>query len=111
MSLRRALDKLPGDRGTEAAVREVLQLLRVRKGEHLSTDDVSRRVERPLSTISVLLSELADARVLHLDGTRYAYLSDPVTDLEVERFLRRAESHSVFVQANVAKFRERYGTR
>jgi hypothetical protein len=111
MSLRRALEHLPCDRGTEAAVRETLQLLRIRKGEHLSVDDVARRLERPFSTISVLLSELADARVLHLEGTRYGYVSDPVTDLEVERFLRRAECHSVLVQTNLAKFRERYGTR
>lgn len=111
MSLRRALDHLPGDRGTEAAVREILQLLRVRKSEHLSADEIARRIERPYSAVGMLLSELADARVLHLEDARYGYLSDPVTDLEVERFMRRAESHSVFVQSNVAKFRERYGTR
>jgi hypothetical protein len=65
----------------------------------------------PEALIAVVLLELADAYVLHRDGVRYAYMRDPVVELDVERFMRRTDSHDAFVQTNVAKFRDRYGYR
>lgn len=111
MSLRKALERLPGDRATESIVRDVLQLLRVRSGEPLTAAEVATRLERPESTVAVVLLELAGAFVLRRDGLRYSYAHDPVVDLDVDRFLKRVESHSAFVQTNVAKFRDRYGYR
>lgn len=111
MSLRKALDHLPCDRATEATVRELLQLLRSRPGQPLSVEETARRLERPEGSVSVLLLELTDAYVLHRDGICYSYQRDPVKDLEVDRFLRRAESRTAMTQTNVAKFRDRYGYR
>lgn len=111
MSLRKALDRLPGDLATENAVREVLQLLRIRTGEPLSVAEIARRLERPEGSVAVILLELADAFVLHRDSLSYSYVCDSVVEMDVDRFMRRAESHSTFVQTNVAKFRDRYGYR
>lgn len=111
VSLRKALERLPGDRATEHMVREIVQLLRLRTGEPLSVADIARRLEHPESVVAVVLSELADAFVLRRDGLRYSYVRDPVVELDVDRFMARAESHSALVQTNVAKFRDRYGYR
>jgi len=57
----------------------------------------------------MILCVLAGSYVLSADSDRYRYHRDTIVDMEIERFLRRAETHNEFVQANVAKFRERYG--
>jgi hypothetical protein len=111
LSLRRALDRLHVDRATEHAVREVLQLMRVRAGESLSAAEVARRLERSEPLVSVIRLELADAFVLQRDGVNYSYSSDPVVEMDVERFVRRSEGNSAVVQTSVAKFRDRYGYR
>jgi hypothetical protein len=111
VSLRKALEHLPGDRATEHLVREVVHLLRIRAGQSLSVAEVARILERPDSSVAVVLLELADAFVLCRDGLCYSYDSDPVVELDVDRFMARAETHSAFVQTNVAKFRDRYGYR
>jgi hypothetical protein len=111
LSLRRALDRLHGDRATEITVREVLQLMRVRAGEPLTADEVARRLERPEAEVAVILLELAAAFVLHRDGLSYSYSSDPVVEMDVERFVRRSQGNSAVVQTSVAKFRDRYGYR
>jgi len=111
VSLRRALERLPGDRATEHVVREIVQLLRVRAGEPLSAADVARRLECPESAVAVVLSELVDAFVLRRDELRYSYVRDPVVDAHIDRFMARVESHSAVVQTNVAKFRDRYDYR
>jgi hypothetical protein len=111
VSLRRALDRLHGDRATENTVREVLQLMRIRAGEPLTAPEVSSRLERPEALVAVILLELAGAYVLHREGPSYSYLSDPVVEMDVERFVRRSEGTSAVVQTSVAKFRDRYGYR
>jgi predicted transcriptional regulator len=109
MSLRRALDRLHADRATENMVREVLQLMRVHSGQPLSATEVARRLERPEASVAVILLELADAYVVRREGRSYCYMSDPVIEMDVERFVRRSEGISALVQTNVAKFRDRYG--
>ncbi|MDO8964498.1 MAG: hypothetical protein Q7W30_08425 [Coriobacteriia bacterium] len=111
MSLQRALERLPGDRGTEAAIREVLELMRIHVRESLSAPEVARRLERPEPTISVILSTLADGYVLRTEDALYRYEPDALVDLDVQRYLRRVATHSAHVQQNVAKFRDRYGYR
>jgi hypothetical protein len=111
MSLRKALDRLTTDRATENVVREVIDLLRVRGGEYLAATDVARRLGRPETLVAVVLLELGDAFVLRHEGLRYAYVPDAFVELEVDRFVRRTETHNAFVQTNVAKYRDRYGYR
>ena len=111
MGLRQAIERLPSDRATEATVRETLELFRIHAGQALSQADVAHRLERSESLVRVILSALTDSFVLRRDGIRYVYLRDSCVDLEIDRFMARADSHSAFVQNNVAKFRERYGYR
>lgn len=111
MGLRRAIDRLPGDRATENAVREALELFRIHSGEALTQHDVARRLERPESLVAVVLSALTECFVLRSDGSWFTYHHDSSIDLEIDRFMRRADTSSAFVQSNVAKFRERYGYR
>ena len=105
------MERLSGDRSTENAVRDVLEILRLNSGRHLSASDVARRLERPEPSVEVILSELARAFVLKKDGAQYTYDNDPVNNLDVDRFMRRTDCHNAFVQSNVAKFRDRYGYR
>ena len=70
MSLHTALERLPGDRGTESTVREVLELMAIRVGEWLDAGDVATRLERPEASVRVVLSRLAEAHVLRADGER-----------------------------------------
>lgn len=111
MSLRRALERLPGDRVTECAVREVLQLFRIHPGEWLVPSEVGRRLDRPEPLVSGILAQLSEGFVLRSEGDRYAYERDSFTDMEIDRFLKRVDTHTDLVQSNVAKFRERYGYR
>jgi hypothetical protein len=111
MSLRRALDRLAADRATENSVREVLHFLRVHNGQPFSAAEIARRLERPEGSVAVIVLELADAFVLHRDGPCYSYEAESVLEMDVDRFIRRAESQSAVVQTNVAKFRDRYGYR
>jgi hypothetical protein len=111
MGLRQAIDHLPGGRETETAVREVLELFRIHSGQPLSFAQVAHRLERPEPLVGVVLSALTECFVLRRDGSRYVYMRDSSIDLEIDRFMRRAESNNAFVQSNVAKFRERYGSR
>ena len=111
MSLDRALMGLPSDRATESTVRDVLELMSSHSGEWMPAADVSRRLRRTDSSISVILSSLASGYVLQADGDRYRYMRDPVAELDVQRFLRRSGVHSQVAQDNLARFRDRYGHR
>jgi DNA-binding IclR family transcriptional regulator len=109
MSLKRALEKIPDDRTSETAAKDILRLFRHHPDESLSVNDVARRSGLNESTVGMILCVLADSYVLSADADRYLYHRDTIVDMEIERFLRRAETHNEFVQSNVAKFRERYG--
>ncbi len=109
MSLRRALDGLPGDRATEGLVREVLQLMRVHGGP-ISADEASLRLDKAECEVAVILERLADAAVLHREGLLFSKVRDTVVDADIDRFMRRAERHSALVRSNVSKFiRDRRG--
>lgn len=109
MGLNSAMAKLPGDRRTETAVHTVLEMLRARAGEWACAGDLTSRVGQPEPAVRVILSVLAESRVLQNDGDRYRYVYDRVVDLDIERFLRRSKQHQRFTQNNVAKFRDLYG--
>ena len=60
-----------------------------------------------------MLSVLDEFFVLDSDDdpARYCYERDRLLELEIDRFLRRADTHSDALQHNVEKFRQRYGER
>lgn len=109
MSLDRALHGLPGDRATEALVREVLEHMIAHVGECFSAADVACRVGKSEAQVSVILSRLAEGFVLRGEEGRFRYLSDPVVDLDVKRFLHRSDVHMRLAQDNLARFRDRFG--
>lgn len=101
---------LPSDRSTEDAVRDILEIARVHTGEWLGASEVARRLQRPEESVRVILSRLAEGRVLNRDGDRFRYDSETLLDLDVERFMRRSQQHTQFQQNNLAKFRDRFGS-
>lgn len=113
MSLRSALERLPSDRETEAAIKRVLVCLRLHVGEWFDTRRMvaCSGIDRELAV--PILSALVDAFVLDFDDTQpgYRYVGDRLTEIEIERFLRAADCRSGHVQDNVRRFRERYGSR
>lgn len=114
MSLRNVLATLPSNRETEALARDVLRLFQDHPNRWWSAEEVTLRLGRSKSEVAPLLAALADGFVLDFDGGQtqsYRYVPDTVVRREVEAFLRRAESHSGMLQANVARFRQRYTPR
>lgn len=109
MSLNSALDRLPCDRTTEDAVRDILELMRIHVGEWLSAPEAARRLQRPEESVRVILSKLAEGFVLHTDGSHFRYDRDALIDLDVEQFMHRSQRHTQFAQNNLAKFRDRFG--
>ena len=113
VSLRGALERLPSDLETESAVKGVLLCLRNHVGEWFDGSRVAACSGVEQENAVRILGALADAFVLDFDDTqpRYRYAGDRLTEIEIERFLRRVDSRSGDVQANVQRFRERYGSR
>jgi hypothetical protein len=113
MGLSRALGRLPADRFTETVVRDVLLAMRRHAGRRLTCADVAGLLSVAQHQIASVLEALAEAFVLDSDGEppSYRYRRDTASDLEIERFLRRADCHDGMLRSNVAKFRQRYGYR
>ena len=112
MSLRSALRRLPADRGTETAVREVLTLFRMHAGEPFSVRGVVEAAHISSVQAEEILGVLKKNFVLDSDGDppSYTYRTDRLLELEIEGYIRRAERHSGLLQSNVAKFRRRQGS-
>jgi hypothetical protein len=110
MSLRRALDRLPHDRATEGAARELLTLFRRRHGEWIPLSELLIEGSYPEGVGRTVLDTLVSSTVLEFRGgpPRYRYETDSLVELEIDRYLRRADRHSGMVQDNVARFRQRY---
>ena len=102
---------MPGDRSTENAIREVLELMSSHSGESLTAGRIAGRLNRSEHSVEVILSTLAAGYILKADGDAYRYERDPVVELDVQRYLRRSGQHSQLVQDNLARFRDRYGYR
>lgn len=111
MSLHTALERLPGDRATESTVRDVLEHMRDHAGQWLAGEDIAGRVSRPAPSVGAILTKLAEGQVLMSRDECFRYERDPIVELDVQRFLRRAQHHTQLVQDNLAKFRNRYGAR
>ena len=110
MSLRRALDTLPHDRTTQAVARDSLAFFCRHPGEWIDLSDVQGVLDAPGAVIDAVLDTLARSFVLDFDdaGSRYRYRADRFTEIEIERYLRRAERHDGHVRSNVARYRQRY---
>jgi hypothetical protein len=111
LTLRTALDNLPGDRATETTVRDVLEVMRPHVEEWLEAADIAGRLGDSDRGVHVVLSTLAEGHVVRRDGERFCYPHDPIVDIDVQRFLSRARHHNRLVQDNLAKFRDRFGSR
>lgn len=113
MSLRKGLRSLPSDRETEISIKELFNALRRHEGEWLSAERICRISGVMPLMVDRILPALVEAAVL---GSRdepavYRFAPDRLLSLEVESFLRRAETRTGKFQDDVARFRERYGTR
>lgn len=111
MSLRRSLESLPRDRETEFCVRELLLTLRRHQGEWLTAGEVAEMAGVSDRCAGSVLETFAAASVIAREGSppRFRFAPDRLLVLEVESFLRRANSHTGMLQDSVARFRERYG--
>jgi hypothetical protein len=109
MSLKRALEEMPLDRGLEAAAREILALFVRNPADWLTGSDVRGRLHEP-SDAPTVLGLLVRNSVLDFEDrpARYRLVDDAFLRIEVERFLRRVERYDQRAQANVARFRQRY---
>jgi hypothetical protein len=111
MSLRRALDRLPCDRDTEAAMRRIIALFHDHVGEGYSRARVALSADVQMELAETVLSALEDAFVLDFSGDppTYRFSGDRATEIEFDRFLRSSGRHAGEVRNNVEKFRQRYG--
>lgn len=111
MSLGKALESLPGDRATQAAVREVLLALGRHVGEALPAARVADAAGISAESAATILEVLCEGRVVRRgdDSGRYVYSPDRVVSLDVDTFVRRVGSRTGMLQDNLGRFRERYG--
>ena len=113
MTLKRALTGLHRDRDSDALLREVLGLFRKRAGEWVDGRTLLGMSDGHSAAVEPLLDVLARSFVLDfdVDGGRYRMPKDRFLMLEVDGFLRQADARNDHLQANVARFRDRYGSR
>ena len=113
MSLRAALERLPHDRESEALIGEILAMFRRHEGDYFEPRRVAAITNAPEDRIGAYLEVMKTAFVLDfLDSPpRYAYRTDRLLEIELDRFTRRNDSKSGLLQNNVEKFRQRYGSR
>lgn len=111
MSLQRALERLPGDRDTEAAARRIIALFRGHPGENFSRARVCATANVEHEVATVVLGTLVDTFVLDFSGDppSYRFGGDRATEIEFDRFLRSSGRHEGEVRSNVERFRQRYG--
>ncbi len=111
MTLRKALERIPTDRTTKAALKDALTMIRHHEGEPLSSLGVSQAIGRDLRQVETLMDVLAESFVLDFDSATqsYTYGRDVLVEVEIDRYLRYAHEHSGRIQNNVERFRQRYG--
>jgi DNA-binding IclR family transcriptional regulator len=112
VGLAQAMNMIADDRKSQSTAREVLSVLTGADGQWLSAHDVAGRSLYDESSVLGILDALASGRVLDFEPAsgRYRYHSDTVNDLEVKRFLRRADGRERAARTNVDRFRQRYGS-
>ena len=113
MTLKRALESLPRDRDTDAALRDVLSYLRRHADEWIDHPRVAAVIEKHHCRCATLLETLVRAFVLDFDGDagRYRMRADRFLFMEIDGYMRSADDRTDRLQANVARFRKKYGAR
>lgn len=113
MSLRAALERLPHDRESEVLLRNLLTVLRRHAGEWLQPSEIAPILDSTTDSIGSILEVLGESFVLDFDDgpPRYVYRKDRMLEIEIERFMRGADSRNGMLQNNVERFRQRYGAR
>lgn len=112
VSLAKALSRLPQDTATEIAVRDVLALLLGHRETWLTAGEIGARSGHAIEAVSPILESLAQGYVVRVDGAQppaYRFDGDIGVALEIDSFVRRVRAEHVHAQANVARFRRRYG--
>jgi hypothetical protein len=111
VGLAQAMNLIADDRQTQSATREVLTVFSSCPEKWLKPDDVCRSCLYGADVVRSVLTALAAGRVLDFEPASgsYCYHQDAVLDLEVRRFIRRADGHERLVRTNVDRFRQRYG--
>jgi hypothetical protein len=111
VSLKRALELLPDDRLTRAAIEAVLRYLDSHRLLHVDAHQVAIATRQEEERVHQVLAVLASARVLDFvsDPPGFRLISDRVLDLEMGRFLRASQNSSSSLQSSVDRFRRTYG--
>lgn len=111
MSLKRALDRMRDDRATEQLLRRALAAFRRHPDEWLALSRLAPALGAGERDVLDILLVLSDSFVLDSEESpaRFRYRPDALSELEIERFLRVADTHGELAQNNVAKFRQRFG--
>ena len=111
MSLRRALELLPDDRGTQVAIREVMAFFSAHSREPIEPARVARATGLAPERTAPVLEALARAFVLNCDGDPSCvpgtYDPDAILALEVGRFLRVRDSAPSRLRSGLDRFRGR----
>ena len=114
MGLRTTLTLLPDDRGTDAAVREVIAFFHAHAHEPVEPSRVIRATGLSAARVEPVLRALAKGRVIDCDGNPLEEPSffdpDTMLALEIRRFLRAGESAASRVHAGVNRYRGRQGS-
>ncbi len=111
MSLKSALRTVPDDRLTRLTAEAVLRYLHTHRALHVSAVKVASETGLDLDRVQLILTLLAEGRVLDFvsDPPGYRFVDDRVLELETELFLRPSRSHSESLQSNVERYRRLYG--
>lgn len=113
VSLRRALELLPDDRATQAAVREVVAFFGAHPKQPIEPHRVARATGLDPDRIAPVLEALSRAFVLDCDGDPMSvpgtYDPDAILALEVGRYLRVKDSTPSRLRTSVDRFRGRSG--
>lgn len=110
MGLRRAIELLPSDRDTEAALRTIVVFFADHRCEWFEAYQIARASGLAVEQVEQVAGVLCKTFVLDCGPSKsYRYDGDQVTWFEIERFLKRADRHSGALQTNVERFRDRYG--
>lgn len=113
MSLKSALKLMPDDRATRTTAEGVIGYLHAHRAIHVDARRVASATGLDLDRVELVLTSLAEGRVLDCVGEppSYRFVDDRVLRIETDLFLRPSHSHTGSLQSNVERYRRLYGGR